>query len=439
MRSYLSFKAVYDALLTDGYSAVEKGAIIANGEIEKVLKNDWQRLLFQRLVKYKIIDGWYTKSFTEFHTVEVKDELERAKGVVQLLSFDTKFLREEKQKYKTLSNIEVARQQMSYNFQLKKDFWKKLTDIEHIAKENSNNFVEAFHKYKDLIEDNQLDFKNLDLKGWFNIHQKDIVARTFELLFVIKNLSYLTQDIKDSENIDVESLPVFMFWDQGYNEAPEIVKMTINKAREEFGDRLILLTQSNINDYIDIPEYVKKIRNTKRAFFSDWLRVNLLAKHGGIWLDSTVLVTHGLSKIITSVNSFDGILIQTFGTDKFQMSNWFLVAYQKNNYIFQVIKKLLDLYHSQYDFYEEYFMFHSFMKALAQIDRKFNSIWLLNNHLDSKNGLALEKHIYDDYTVVDFNSILKKSSIHKLSYHAYDKNRLNEKSVYNYVLKGNLS
>lgn len=98
MKSYTSFKEVYDALLKEGYAAVESGAIVANKDIEKILTNNWQKLLFKRLTSYKIIDGWYSNSFTQFHEVGISDELERASGVIKLLSFDTDFLRKEKQR-----------------------------------------------------------------------------------------------------------------------------------------------------------------------------------------------------------------------------------------------------------------------------------------------------------------------------------------------------
>lgn len=98
MKSYTSFKEVYDTILKLGYSAVESGAIVANENIEEILTDDWQNLLLKRLTTYKIIDGWYSNSFSKFHEVTIDSESERAAGVVKMLAFDTDFLRKERQR-----------------------------------------------------------------------------------------------------------------------------------------------------------------------------------------------------------------------------------------------------------------------------------------------------------------------------------------------------
>lgn len=98
MKSYTSFKEVYDTILKLGYSAVESGAIVANENIEEILTDGWQNLLLKRLTTYKIIDGWYSNSFDKFHEVTIDSESERAAGVVKMLAFDTDFLRKERQR-----------------------------------------------------------------------------------------------------------------------------------------------------------------------------------------------------------------------------------------------------------------------------------------------------------------------------------------------------
>ena len=62
---------------------------------------------------------------------------------------------------------------------------------------------------------------------------------------------------------------------------------------------VILITENNITEYVDIPQYIyEKIREKKMTLthFSDILRENLLYKHGGIWMDATIYMTAPFSK-----------------------------------------------------------------------------------------------------------------------------------------------
>ena len=54
------------------------------------------------------------------------------------------------------------------------------------------------------------------------------------------------------------------------------------------------LTKNNFKQYIELPDYIeKKFEKGKisMAHFSDLLRISLLAKWGGMWIDSTALCT----------------------------------------------------------------------------------------------------------------------------------------------------
>ena len=437
MQSYKSFSEVYNVILEHGYSAVAGGAIVYNEQMEDILKQDWEKLLLDRFSKYHIIDGYFLNK-EQFIERAVKDETQRMQGVIDLLAFDTKFLRNRRQQLEenlriASTSVGIARKQYSYDFKLKPDFWMRLDTINNEVKKSKSEFNVWFRYYQNLLDENQVNYESLDLKGWFNVHQPYVSARTLELLFVMKHLPYFINLMSEQEIIS--DLPVFMFWDQGYEHAPSIVQVCIDNARKEFGERLILITGENILNYVSIPTYIEKIRTTKRAFFSDWLRVSLLVKFGGIWLDSTVLVTEGLSDLIESNRTSDGILVHSFGADKYQMSSWFLVAYQKNNYIFQILKKCLDMYVVEYDFIGEYFIFHSFTKALAQLDSNFHKIWTTSPHLKSQNGLELEKHIYENWYDIELEAILDKSKVHKLSYHAYKEDHMSTKSLWNEILR----
>lgn len=88
--------------------------------------------------------------------------------------------------------------------------------------------------------------------------------------------------------------PIWTCWWQGEEAMPDIVKACHN-AMHRFSDGhpVILITKENYKTYVDIPGYI--IRKQQQGdidltHFSDILRMMLLARHGGIWMDSTLLV-----------------------------------------------------------------------------------------------------------------------------------------------------
>ncbi len=85
---------------------------------------------------------------------------------------------------------------------------------------------------------------------------------------------------------------VWIFWWQGEEKAPLLVKNCISSIRNNSGsDKVYVLSEDNYKKFVEIPEYIiQKFRNGKigTAHFSDILRMMLLCQQGGIWIDATV-------------------------------------------------------------------------------------------------------------------------------------------------------
>lgn len=101
------------------------------------------------------------------------------------------------------------------------------------------------------------------------------------------------------ERNEVSSLfPVWVCWWQGEEKMPELVKCCYNSLkRNANGHPVHLITQENYQDYVLIPDYIiqkKESGAISITHFSDILRMHLLYEHGGLWVDSTILVTSPL-------------------------------------------------------------------------------------------------------------------------------------------------
>ena len=82
---------------------------------------------------------------------------------------------------------------------------------------------------------------------------------------------------------------------------PELVKGCYRQLCKN-NKNVVLITKDNINDWCSIPQYIFDMVSKGNITFthlSDILRVTLLAKHGGLWMDSTCWVPAVLPDYVT--------------------------------------------------------------------------------------------------------------------------------------------
>lgn len=88
---------------------------------------------------------------------------------------------------------------------------------------------------------------------------------------------------------------IWICWWQGFEQAPEIVKICIESIRRNVqGHTVTLITDDNYKEYVHIPAWVERKRDKgiiSKTHFADLLRLSLLAEHGGMWLDATFFCT----------------------------------------------------------------------------------------------------------------------------------------------------
>lgn len=86
---------------------------------------------------------------------------------------------------------------------------------------------------------------------------------------------------------------IWQYWAQGYDSVPAVVRRCLDSVNLYAADYTIIrLSDSNLDDYLDIPDFIQTKRERMTvAHFSDLLRLMLLKTYGGIWMDATVLLT----------------------------------------------------------------------------------------------------------------------------------------------------
>ncbi|NMN02473.1 capsular polysaccharide synthesis protein [Bifidobacterium panos] len=88
---------------------------------------------------------------------------------------------------------------------------------------------------------------------------------------------------------------VWTCWLQGEENAPAFIKALMRRVKEHGGEHaVVVITNENYQQYCQLPseicrKYADEIISPQQM--TDIIRAALLAKHGGLWLDATVLVT----------------------------------------------------------------------------------------------------------------------------------------------------
>ena len=207
-------------------------------------------------------------------------------------------------------------------------------------------------------------------------------------------------------------------WLQGAESAPDLVKTCWDSMRVHAPERnLVLLDLKNLHDYVEIPGYImdKWERGEFSAtHFSDIVRTELLCSRGGLWLDSTVLLTGGLPSYISDASLFvyKQLCLEGGGDCPTVASSW-LISGKTNQHIMLLTRELLWSYWRDHDECLDYFLFHLFF---AMSTRRYAEDWscipLHNNH--SPHELLFE--LGSVYSQAKWDSLLESSTVHKLSY-----------------------
>ena len=112
-------------------------------------------------------------------------------------------------------------------------------------------------------------------------------------------------DLKAKKSFDSDRI-IWQYWAQGYENVPSIVRECLDSVDKFAGDYTIVrLTDDNLEEYLDLPEFVQKKRSVySRAHFSDLLRLALLKTYGGVWLDATVMLSAAIPEVFSESSFF---------------------------------------------------------------------------------------------------------------------------------------
>lgn len=227
---------------------------------------------------------------------------------------------------------------------------------------------------------------------------------------------------------------IWFCWLQGLEEAPDLVKVCYSSLKKHLSNKEIkIVDNSNWSKYIELPYYVVEKWKKGRippANFSDLLRLELLIRYGGTWVDSTVLCTG-------SIHTEDYLDTDLFmfrytkpGYLPVHVSNWFITACT-NNEVLLVLRDMLYAYWRDYDCVLDYYIFHFFFSLLS---KEYPDAMATMPYGPSQRSLALMHHWGETFDPGKWERLISTVSFHKLSYRVDSSTRSNKDNYFNRVI-----
>lgn len=214
---------------------------------------------------------------------------------------------------------------------------------------------------------------------------------------------------------------VWLCWWQGISNAPELVKRCIESIRSRAGKReVVVITDDNLRDYVEFPGWlVEKYRASlfSRTHLSDLLRMSLLSKYGGLWLDATFFCCGSLDKPLYNAPLFSikrpGYLHASVAGGQF--ANYSIGCDIDSRRVYATILDYLTEYWRRSDFLIDYLLV-DYLTVLAQRYDPYIGDSFLTVEPNNPCCDDLFKHLREPFEREKWEEISRDTDLFKLSW-----------------------
>lgn len=228
---------------------------------------------------------------------------------------------------------------------------------------------------------------------------------------------------------------VWCCWLQGLDNAPPIIKACHRSIQKHIKNKEIrIIDEANRSEYIQLPSYVEqrwKKGQIPPAMFADLIRLELLIKFGGSWIDATVLCTSDdYPKEYLDANLF---FFQYSPKEPYRfrgISNWFISSYS-NNPVLMTLRDMLYAYWKDYNCVLEYFMFHRFIEMIFCLRPEIAKAMPYGY---SPNCHILVHHWTEPFNQAQWDKLIGKVYFHKLAHQIDDRIYDNKNNYFNHII-----
>jgi hypothetical protein len=143
-------------------------------------------------------------------------------------------------------------------------------------------------------------------------------------------------------NIIITENTIWTYWEQGIEHITPFSKKCLQTWREKNPNHTIIVVDKNtVYNYLckhDLPpnwKYMFKVQHK-----SDFVRLALLEKYGGIWMDLTTICVRPINSVFNQSKSIEGFALRGFSKnrDLSVFENWF-ISCKKGSKIIKIWKR----------------------------------------------------------------------------------------------------
>jgi len=250
------------------------------------------------------------------------------------------------------------------------------------------------------------------------------------LLFYFLNNNLKKSIIKENFENNTYILPkvIYSYWDN--LEGNELINAHIDTWRRNIplDWKIEIISKKNILNYVDINFY-NKYKNLPAFRFSDFLRVYLLSKNGGIWMDASTIMINGqfLNDYYNEMmqNKYDLLIYELKGhsiLNQPYLENWFIMCPKNSNII-------TDLYEEFSKAYDMGFVNYKNNILKPNID--------LSNTIKDGNNTYHMQHAIIHYLLKNNKYNINIKDADESMFKAQKINDWNNQKLINYILNNN--
>ena len=229
---------------------------------------------------------------------------------------------------------------------------------------------------------------------------------------------------------------IWTCWLQGEEQAPLLVQRCLKSLREHCKDYDVrVIDERNVKEYVTLPDYIEEKYQKgiiSRTHYSDLIRLELLDRYGGIWIDSTFLLTDRLPKYVTDSELF---CYQRSPAGHIIAANPLITAVQGHPVI-RDVKLLLFEYWKHENRLVSYSIFHLFFTLCYEENARDKALIDKMPYVPTELMNVMLYKLGSVYTPELWKHITSLTPLHKLTYRfeRYGVDVQREGTIYDYIV-----
>lgn len=203
---------------------------------------------------------------------------------------------------------------------------------------------------------------------------------------------------------------IWMYWDQGFENAPFVVKNCVAQCKKLHPDWTIyLLDKHSVKNFLTVfPISKKKYNQLLVQHKSDLIRTQLLIKYGGVWVDPTCYFIRPLDEWLYKYLKTDYFFFYKPGPGRL-IANWFIAAKPGSKMLIQLYNELCYYWENNtFKNFHKTMVYEKFFVRFLNRSCRLSRIWFSKPFIRIFAIFPYMVYHFKFYDIISGNSSLRK-------------------------------